>query len=89
MSDNELARGEREDGASIMEKLAFRRFIRGITVKEVARIIGVDQQVLSNYERGKSKTPFFVVEKICNLFGYRLIILDKKGKKIYENRRTE
>ena len=81
----DLARGEREDGTDVMEKLAFHRFIRGITVKDVAGRIGVNQQVLSNYERGNSKTPFFVVEAICNLFGYKLIILDKKGKKIYEN----
>ena len=85
MSDEKLARREREDGVSIMEKLAFHRFIRGVKIKHISEKIGVNQQVMSGYERGKHTVPFFVVEGICSVLGFKLIILDRKGKKIYEN----
>lgn len=85
MNDEKLERGERENGATIMEKLAFHRFIRGIKIVRLAEKIGVNQQALGGYERGRRCVPFWVVESICSVLGFRLIIVDKKGKKIYEN----
>lgn len=88
MSD-EMERGERRDGNTVMEKLGFQRYIRGTRIIHLAKRIGVNHQVLSGYECGKHNVPFWVVEAICSVFGFRLIILDKKGKKIYENRCIE
>lgn len=80
-----IKRGERENGATIMERLAYQRYIRGKNVKDIAERIGVNRVSLSKYELGNANAPFFVVEALCDIFGFKLTIQDKKGNKIYEN----
>lgn len=84
MSDD-LERGERRNGNTVMEKLGYLRFVRGVRIIDLAKRIGVNHQVLSGYERGLTNVPFWVVEAICTVFGYKIIILDTKGRKVYEN----
>lgn len=85
MKQNDLGRSERADGPTIMEKIAYQRYIRGETVSGVAKKIGIDRKTLTAYELGEHNVPFFVVEAICDVCGLKLVILDKKGQKIYEN----
>ena len=83
--NDEMERGERCNGSTVMEKLGYQRFIRGERISHLAKRIGINHQVLSAYERGKNNAPFWVVEALCDLLGFKLVILDKKGNKIYEN----
>lgn len=83
--DTMIKRGERNNGATIMERLAYQRYMRGINVKDIAKRIGINRVSLSSYELGKANVPFFVVEALCDVFEFKLTIQDKKGNKIYEN----
>ena len=78
-------RGVRNNGATIMERLAYQRYIRGKKVSDVAKLVGVNRVSMSGYELGRSNVPFFVVEALCDVFGFKLTIQDKKGNTIYEN----
>lgn len=67
-----------------VQKLGYERFKREITISDVADYIGVQPKTLSAYERGKTEAPFWVVYLMAKFLGYRLIIVDKKGKVIYD-----
>ena len=89
MNEKSTRTRERTNGSTVMEKLGYNRFIRNIRIGQIAEKIGIDRACLSNYERGKHNVPFFVVEAMCQVLGFRLIIVDKKGKKLYESRIIE
>lgn len=41
---------------------------KGLSQQEVSKILGVDQKTYSNYENGKTKPNFEVLQKISKLF---------------------
>ena len=72
-------------GNDVMQKLACERFKRELTLKSVAEFIGVDTKTLSLYERLRVNAPFWVVESFCKKLEFKIVIFDKRGKKIYES----
>ena len=76
---------ERIDGPDIMQKLAYARFMRGISIARIAVDIGVDQGTLANYEKGVRPAPFWAVEAMCDVLGFKLVVKNQEGKVIYES----
>lgn len=76
---------ERIDGPDIMQKLAYARFLRGISISRVAMDIGVDSSTLIGYEKGAHLAPFWAVEAMCDVLGFKLVVKNQEGKVIYES----
>lgn len=76
----------REDGPYVMDKLAYRRYLQDIRIIDMSKRLGIHHSTLIGYEKGYASVPFWVVEGICKILGYRLTITDKAGKVIYEFR---
>ena len=74
-----MSNRERENGATVIEKLAHQRYIRDITITDMSKKIGIHRACLSNYELGKRNVPFDVVEAMCEILGYEIVIKDKRG----------
>lgn len=53
----------------IASKLKKARVDSGKTQKEVANIIGMTYQAISNYERGKTKVESDILIKLCKIYG--------------------
>ena len=55
----------------------------GYTQKEVAEKIGIHNQTVSKYENDSSKIPFYLMEKLCDLYGVTKdeVFLGKKYEK--------
>lgn len=76
---------ERIDGPDIMQKLAYERYMRGISIAHVAAEIGMNDNTLINYETGRRPAPFWAIEAYCDILGFKLSIKNKEGKVVYES----
>jgi transcriptional regulator with XRE-family HTH domain len=58
----------------------------GLTQKEAAKLLGINFQTLSKYEKDSSTIPFALVEKASRIYSFPIscFFLGKK----YENNRT-
>lgn len=52
-----------------MNKLRDLREDRDLTQEDVAKLIGIDQRTLSNYENGKTNPDSFVITKLADFYG--------------------
>lgn len=76
---------ERIDGPEIMQKLAYERFSRGISIRNVAMEVGMAPETLIHYEKGLHPAPFWAVEAICDVLGFKILIKNREGKVVYES----
>lgn len=51
------------------DKLQQLRSYSGLTQKQLAQYLGVDQSLIAKYENGTRTMSLGIIEKICNLFG--------------------
>lgn len=52
-----------------MNKLRDLREDRDLTQEDVAKLIGIDQRTLSNYENGRTNPDSFVIVKLADFYG--------------------
>ena len=67
---------------NVATKLRKARLQANMTQKEVADLIGMTYQAISNYERGKTKVESDILVKLCEIYGISVseILIPKQGK---------
>ncbi|MGL5716106.1 MAG: helix-turn-helix domain-containing protein [Paraclostridium sp.] len=61
-------------------KLRQMRAVKGLTMRQVSEATGITQQSISKYENDAINPGFDNVQTLCNLYGYKIMIVQKGAK---------
>lgn len=64
----------------LSKKLKQIRAVKGITHETLADLVGVKKGTIGNVETGKCVPSLALLEKICDVCGYKLLIVPKGAK---------
>ncbi|MGL5714661.1 MAG: helix-turn-helix domain-containing protein [Paraclostridium sp.] len=61
-------------------KLRQMRAVKGLTLRQASEATGITQQSISSYESNKVNVGFDNLQTLCDLYGYKMMIVPKGAK---------
>ncbi|MGL5593833.1 MAG: helix-turn-helix domain-containing protein [Cetobacterium sp.] len=70
------------------KKLKQMRNVKGMTLEQAGNALGVIANAISRYENNTMTPRFETIEKMCNVYGYKIMIVPK-GTKVVQPTKKE